>query len=121
MKLDDPALLAQLGLIREQHAVYITEADNLQVTTWNVSIGATSVSITGRFLGVDGRIVDLAETHTPNTDRTSKSTIHALGEGWLLNLNIASNGAPLKGLSIGSDPKSGATFGSDARAHRAKK
>lgn len=93
----DEKLIPSLNLMREPHAKYCTAADNLQISSWCSSSGVTALKITGRFLTCEGRIVDIVERHAPNTDRTIKSTVHGLGEGWLLDLRIESDGAPFIG------------------------
>jgi hypothetical protein len=77
--------------------VFCGPADNLQIASWNSLAAVTALTITGRFLTVEGAVVDIQEQHVPLTNRTIKTTLHALGEGWLLDLSIVSNGAPLMG------------------------
>ena len=77
--------------------LYLTGEDHLRVTTFNGTAGVI-LAIEARLLDCEGRLVALAETHTPNTDRTSRSTTIRLAEGFLTNLHVrASSGSPLAG------------------------
>jgi len=93
----DEKLIPSLSLMREPHAKYCSAADNLRITSWCSSAGVSALTVTGRFLTCEGRIIDVQERHVPNTDRTLKNTDHGLGEGWLLDLRIESNGSPIIG------------------------
>lgn len=79
---------------------YVTGEDNLQIVSYNSATGVT-LTIVGRLLGVDGVTRPFVETHTPNTDRTAKTTYHPIGEGWLQNVVVyASAGSPQIGQAF---------------------
>lgn len=79
---------------------YLTGEDNLRVQSFNAASGV-ELAIRGRMLTPDGLIVPFELTHTPNTDRSVKSTLHQMGDGWLLNLYaVASAGAPVIGQTF---------------------
>ncbi len=79
------------------HARYCTGEDNLRLSVWCANSGVTNIALTGRFRGVDGKLVPLSERLVPTTDRTLTSGIFPLGEGWLEDLRVVSNGSPLMG------------------------
>lgn len=94
------ALVPRLSLLREPHGVYCTAQDNLRILSWCSAASVTLITITGRFLTVDGDLIDLSETFAPATDRTMSTAIRALGEGWLLDLSIVTNGSPIIGQAF---------------------
>jgi hypothetical protein len=94
------ALIPRIGLMREAHGVYCTAQDNLRLTSWCSSAGVTQILVTGRFLSITGDLIDLSEAFTPATDRTLTTAVRALGEGWLLDLSIATNGSPTLGQAF---------------------
>lgn len=79
---------------------YVTGEDNWRIQSFNAATGVV-VTIRGRMLTLAGVVVPFELTHTPNTDRTLKTTLHAAGEGWLLNAYaIVSSGAPILGQTF---------------------
>jgi len=73
-------------------AVFMTGEDALRVTCI-AAIGGLSVTISGRFLTRNGRIVPFANTYAVPSTRTATSVIIPLGEGWLLNCVVVANAA----------------------------
>lgn len=74
--------------------------DNLRVMSANSLVGVT-LQIRGRRFNEDGLIEPFAYDHVPNTDRTIKTTDHALGVGALINVTITAGGAtPLIGQTF---------------------
>jgi len=72
-------------------------ADALRVTSFNGAAGVTLV-LEGRFLTCDGEIQVFRFQHTPNTDRSAASQTFAMGDGWLMNLQVrALAGTPRRG------------------------
>ena len=64
----------------------------LRVTSYNAAANVV-LNIRHRFVDCDGEIQASAETQTPNTDRSAKSTIIVTPEGWLLGGEIFASGA----------------------------
>lgn len=98
----DPDLRARLLLLREPHAVFCRAEDNLRLSTWCSSSGVTQITVAGRFLTCEGNIIDFRERQAPNTDRTLKASNFPLAEGWLLDVRIESDGAPIIGQVFAS-------------------
>lgn len=73
---------------------YFTGEDNLRLTSWN-SVASAVVTLTGRFLHVDGHIEPFSGRHVPNTDRTAATSTFRRAEGWLLDLSVSVSGATL--------------------------
>lgn len=96
MQLTDDARDSIL-LKRPAHAIYCGPADILSVVSWSGNTLVTGLTVTGRFLGLDGEVRYFSERHVPNTDRTFNATTHQLGEGWLLSLLIVANSTPSLG------------------------
>src|SRR5437016_205250 len=68
--------------------LYMTRMDALFLTSYN-SASAITVHLRYTLLRTDGEvIVGAIDTHVPNTDRTAKTTIQNLGEGFLLGLSV---------------------------------
>lgn len=65
----------------------LTGEDNLRLTTWGAVAGAV-VALEGRFLDACGLTIPFAESQTPNTDRSAKTTIYPAREGLLTNLHL---------------------------------
>lgn len=73
------------------------ENTNLRIVSAN-SLSGVVLAIHGRRLNAKGEIEPFAFTHTPNTDRTTRTQDYKVGAGALLNLVIfASSGSPLIG------------------------
>lgn len=80
--------------------IYFTGDDHLLLTSWN-SLAGVVLTLTGRFLHLDGRIEPFRETHTPNTDRTAGTSTFRRAEGWLLECSVlVSTGAPVRGQTF---------------------
>lgn len=76
---------------------FTTGEDNLRVTSYNSAPGV-SLKINGRLLDTAGRANADSWDHTPNTDRSAKSTDLTLSGSTLLNLTVFSAaGTPLQG------------------------
>lgn len=81
-------------------AFYMTGEDQLVLATYN-SLAGVVVTFVGRFLTLDGRVVPFEHRQTPNTDRTIRTSLLPLGEGWLLNVAAhVSTGAPVVGQTF---------------------
>lgn len=86
-----PALRAGGGRL------YLTGEDHLRVTSFNSNASA-ELTIEGRYMDLEGRVIASGDRHVPNTDRTSKSTLVRLGQGWLLDVMVrATAGTPRRG------------------------
>ena len=76
---------------------FFTGEDRLRVTSFNSAAGVT-LAIEGRRIDPEGRLVAFAERHVPNTDRTVATSTFAIGEGFILNVQVrASAGTPHRG------------------------
>lgn len=93
----DPMADSAIALMKEPHAVFLTSADHLRISSWNSLSTVTTLTLTGRFLTLRGEIFDFQDRHTPNTDRTIATSLISVGAGWLLDVRAVSNGAPLIG------------------------
>jgi len=71
---------------------YFTGDDHLRLTSWN-SVTSAAITLTGRFLHLDGHIEPFSERHVPNTDRTPATSTFRRAEGWLLDLSASVSGA----------------------------
>jgi hypothetical protein len=81
----------------DSDAIYCTGEDHLRLTTFNGTAGVI-LALEGRFMRCDGVVVPIVETHTPNTDRTSKTSLATLAEGYLGNVQLrATTGSPIAG------------------------
>jgi hypothetical protein len=79
----------------------ISRDTNLRVHSFNSASGVT-LTVVARMLGYDGQPVVCVFDQVPNTDRSIKSTIFALGEGWLVSVQaFASAGSPRRGQCFG--------------------
>lgn len=77
--------------------VYLANEDTLRLTVFN-SVAGVTITVTGRMLTPDARIVPYTFDFIPTTDRSAKSTIVNPGDGWLLSAGVyASAGAPRRG------------------------
>ena len=66
---------------------YVTREDIGSITSFNSATGIT-VEVHGRLLLPNGTVVPFVQSHTPNTDRSSKTDVFAIPEGFLLNLSV---------------------------------
>lgn len=77
-----------------------TGEDVLEVTSWNSAAGVR-LRIAGRVHAGPGDIKPFSATHTPNTDRTSVTTVITMPAGELLNAIVyAESGAPQSGQTF---------------------
>lgn len=67
---------------------YFTGDDHLRVRSFGSVEGAV-VTLRLRFLNLDGRVQAWEERHTPNSDRSEATSLHTLGEGFLLNAAVS--------------------------------
>lgn len=78
-------------------ALYVSGEDVLRLVSYN-SLSGLVLTIGGRILLRDGRVVAFQHSHTPNTDRTAKTEDFGISDGWLLSAQVtASTGAPRRG------------------------
>lgn len=76
---------------------YTTGEDNLRIVSFNTA-GGVKLRLVARLLGRDGRPSPSGWDHTPNTDRSAKTSDFPLSGQTLLNVHIsASAGTPLIG------------------------
>jgi hypothetical protein len=93
----DDAAFARLSRQLTPAAFYLRTDDQIRVTSYNAA-SAVILTARSRILGCDGAVAPSVDTHTPNTDRTARSTILRGMEGWLLGGQVfVSSGAPLIG------------------------
>jgi hypothetical protein len=79
---------------------YTTGEDNLRIISVNSQTGV-SLKVNARLVTIDGAIDSASWDHTPNSDRTVKTTDFALAPGAVLNLVVfASTGAPQIGQTF---------------------
>lgn len=68
--------------------LFISREDALFITSYN-SASSISVHVRGILLRPDGVAVPFAiDTHVPNTNRTAKTTIQNIGDGFLLSASV---------------------------------
>ena len=95
--LDFRALSAEQRLqagLASPAAFYVTGEDALQLTALNSATGVR-LTVSGRFMGLDGLPRPFVESLTPTTDRVASSIVRPLGEGWILDLTVvAAAGSP---------------------------
>lgn len=70
---------------------YMTGEDGLQLSGWNITAGVR-LTVSGRFLTLEGRIQSFSHDVALTTDRVIASVVRSLGEGWLLNFTVTSGG-----------------------------
>jgi len=88
-----------LGL-RFASSWYLRVDDNIRITSYNATANVV-LQIRHRFVDLSGYIQASAETQTPNTDRSAKSTIIETPEGWLLGGEVFVSGAsPTQGQTF---------------------
>ncbi len=64
--------------------LYLSHEDSLILTSWNSKTGV-NLRLFGRLLRPDGQVVPVIVEQAPNTDRTAKTTVQFVGEGFLLS------------------------------------
>lgn len=73
---------------------FTTGEDNLRITSWNAAAGV-KLKINARTIDPAGKVIPDSWDHTPNTDRSSKSSDLTLSGSTLLNLTVfAGAGSP---------------------------
>jgi hypothetical protein len=78
-------------------AQLITRDTNLRINSFNSASGV-ALTIVARSIGFDGAPIVDSFAHAPNTDRSIKSEMFLLSEGWLVSLQVyASSGTPRRG------------------------
>lgn len=83
--------------VRAPHPFLVTGEDRLRFTVRNGAAGVT-VTLSGRFLTIDGEVRPLLYAVTPTTDFVATAIDFSLGDGWILNLTArASAGTPQAG------------------------
>jgi hypothetical protein len=94
---DGSALAPSVTPFAAPAAWFFDLADALRVTSFNGQ-AAVTIAIEGRFLNEDGSTSTFRFSHTPNTDRSSKSDTFTMGNGWLVGLQVrATAGTPRRG------------------------
>lgn len=77
--------------------LYMTGEEGLQLTTIGALAGAV-VMLEGRLITPDGKVIPIAERHVPNSNYTAKSTLTALAEGVLVNVQLrVTTGTAIRG------------------------
>jgi hypothetical protein len=71
--------------------LYVTGEDNLRISSYG-SVAGVTVAIEGRMLDCDGRVIPIADSHTPNSDRTVARSFVGLREGWLTSIQARIGG-----------------------------
>jgi len=75
--------------------IYNSGEYNLQVTTFN-SVAGVTLGVRYRSIDLDGRSAGSVDLHTPNTDRSAKTSITRLPTGWVYGASVfVVAGAPL--------------------------
>lgn len=79
---------------------YLTGEDRLRITSANSGAGV-ALKVQCRTANIQGETVPHSFDHVPNSDRSTKTTEHALGTGSLLNATIfAGAGSPQMGQTF---------------------
>lgn len=92
-----PEVTFALKNIGPPSSLYVGREDKLFVTSYNSASGF-SVEVHTRMLLPSGVVVPGVQIHVPNSDRSSKTSLIPLAEGFLLNvLVIASAGSAKRG------------------------
>lgn len=91
------ALIARTDRALAAAAMLVTRDTNLRIESFN-SLAGVTLTIVARMIATGDEPSIAVYTHTPNTDRTIKTSDFVLPEGWLLSLMVyASAGAPRRG------------------------
>jgi hypothetical protein len=78
-------------------AIYCTGEESLRVSSFNSAAGV-ELQLEARFLAANGVFQPTIHRHVPLTTRALQTTILALGDGWLSNLQVrATAGTPQRG------------------------
>jgi hypothetical protein len=92
-----PAIVGGGRVLPSPAAFYATGEDRLRIVSVN-SLAGVRLKMQWRVADSKGATVPNSVDHTPNADRTVKTTDYELGTGSLLNITVfASAGAPLIG------------------------
>src|SRR5258708_7789748 len=93
----DPLSLAGGKIISSPFQFAFTGEDHLRVRSFN-SLAGVVLSVDARTLGTRGAIQVTSHEHTPNSDRTAKTTTIPMAKGYVLNLVVrAKTGTPMIG------------------------
>lgn len=78
-------------------AFYLTADDSVRLRTFGGLAGVT-LALETRLIGPDGRLQAGEERHTPSATRVETTTLHNVGDGFLLSASVrAIAGAPRRG------------------------
>lgn len=92
--------ITEHGLSPSPYNFLFTGEDHLRVTSFNSKAGVV-VAIQGRMWSPRDGIKPFGQIHVPNTDRTARSELFAMGEGYLLNLSVfPQSGSPIEGQTF---------------------
>lgn len=76
---------------------FIRRDEAIRLTSYN-AVASVTLTLKSRVCNFVGRIVDSSDTHTPNTDRSAKTSIIRTDEGAILDGQVSLSGAaPQKG------------------------
>lgn len=74
--------------------------DSLQITAWN-ALASVVLTVTGRFIHVNGDVEAFSERFVPTSNRVASSAIFPRACGWLTECSvIASGAAPVRGQTF---------------------
>lgn len=92
-----PEVRFNMSSVQPPSDLYFSREDTLWVTSQNSNV-ATVVEVHGRVMLPSGQVIPFVHAHTPNTDRSAKTTIIAVPEGFLLNVFVKETAA---GVTVG--------------------
>lgn len=82
------------------NGVFLRRDELVRVTSFN-ALASVALTIRTRVLNPAGCVVDSADAQTPNTDRSAKTSLVRVDEGWLLDGQVSVSGAaPLLGQTF---------------------
>lgn len=82
-----PEVTFALKGIQPPSQLYVTRENVLTITTLNSATGLT-LDLRGQLLRPDGRVIPFIYSHTPNTNRTAKTDVFPIPEGFLISLVV---------------------------------
>jgi hypothetical protein len=95
-----PPIFGGARLLPSPSQFFLTGEDRLRVVSAN-SLAGVALKIQWRTALFTGAVVPTSETHTPNSDRTTKTQDFELGTGSLLNVTVfAGAGSPVSGQTF---------------------
>ena len=74
-------------------ALYLTGEESLRVTSFG-SVAGVELAVRSRYLDVEGQLIPSSDRHVPHSDRSVASTIHPLGRGWLVGVQVYATVGP---------------------------